>query len=29
MEGYAGDEFFWFLLNKMLEAHPDASAATQ
>ena len=27
MEGYAGDEFFWFLLNKMLDAHPDVTEA--
>ncbi|RLJ40904.1 hypothetical protein BCF46_3475 [Litoreibacter meonggei] len=25
LEGYAGDEFFWFLLGKMLDAHPDAT----
>ncbi len=25
MEGYAGDEFFWFLLGKMLDAHPSAT----
>lgn len=29
MEGYAGDEFFWFLLGKLLDAHPDAVEATQ
>ena len=28
MEGYAGDEFFWFLLGKMLGAHPDAAQAS-
>lgn len=26
MEGYAGDEFFWFILNQLLDAHPDATA---
>ncbi|MAU53509.1 MAG: hypothetical protein CMN17_14330 [Roseovarius sp.] len=26
IEGYAGDEFFWFLLTKLLDAHPDATA---
>lgn len=25
MEGYAGDQFFWFLLEKMLDEHPDAT----
>jgi len=25
IEGYAGDEFFWFLLNKMLDAHPNVA----
>lgn len=25
MEGYAGDQFFWFLLGKMLDEHPDAT----
>ncbi|WP_394197421.1 hypothetical protein [Litoreibacter albidus] len=25
LEGYAGDEFFWFLLGKMLDAHPEAT----
>lgn len=25
MEGYAGDEFFWFLLGQLLDAHPDAT----
>jgi thioredoxin-related protein len=29
MEGYAGDEFFWFLLSEMLEAHPVAEDASQ
>lgn len=29
MEGYAGDEFFWFLLSKMLDAHPQATQVTQ
>lgn len=29
MEGYAGDEFFWFLLAKMLDAHPKATEVTQ
>lgn len=23
IEGYAGDEFFWFLLGKLLDAHPE------
>jgi hypothetical protein len=23
MEGYAGDEFFWFLLDQLLDSHPD------
>jgi len=27
MEGYSGDEFFWFLLAQLLDAHPDATAA--
>jgi len=26
IEGYAGDEFFWFLLDQMLNAHPEATA---
>ncbi|MGI3210388.1 hypothetical protein ACROSR_04655 [Roseovarius tibetensis] len=26
MEGYAGDEFFWFILNQLLDAHPGATA---
>ena len=26
IEGYAGDQFFWFLLGQMLEAHPEATA---
>ncbi|KNX41764.1 hypothetical protein ROTO_17350 [Roseovarius tolerans] len=26
MEGYAGAEFFWFLLGQLLNAHPDATA---
>jgi hypothetical protein len=26
MEGYAGDEFFWFLLGQLLDAHPEATA---
>ena len=25
LEGYAGDEFFWFTLKKLLDAHPDAT----
>lgn len=25
MEGYNGDEFFWFLLGRLLDAHPDAT----
>lgn len=28
MEGYAGDQFFWFLLKQMLDAHPDATRIT-
>lgn len=27
IEGYAGDEFFWFLLAQLLDAHPDATKA--
>lgn len=27
IEGYAGDEFFWFLLKQLLDAHPDATKA--
>ncbi|MCF6443688.1 hypothetical protein L1065_02910 [Nereida sp. MMG024] len=23
LEGYAGDEFFWFLLGQLLDAHPE------
>jgi hypothetical protein len=26
IEGYAGDEFFWFVLTNLLDAHPDATA---
>lgn len=26
IEGYAGDEFFWFLLTQLLDAHPDSTA---
>lgn len=26
IEGYAGDQFFWFLLGQMLDAHPEATA---
>ncbi|WP_281858729.1 hypothetical protein [Litoreibacter halocynthiae] len=29
LEGYAGDQFFWFLLGKMLDAHPDATQVNQ
>ncbi|WP_299846713.1 hypothetical protein [uncultured Roseovarius sp.] len=25
LEGYAGDEFFWFLLDKLLKDHPEAT----
>lgn len=25
LEGYAGDEFFWFTLKKLLDAHPEAT----
>ncbi len=25
MEGYAGDEFFWFLLGQLLDANPEAT----
>ena len=27
MEGYAGDEFFWFVLGELLDAHPEATRA--
>ncbi|MFU8776175.1 MAG: hypothetical protein ACNA7M_00710 [Roseovarius sp.] len=27
IEGYGGDEFFWFLLSRLLDAHPDATQA--
>lgn len=27
IEGYGGDEFFWFLLSQLLDAHPDATKA--
>ena len=26
IEGYAGDEFFWFVLGQLLDAHPDATS---
>ncbi len=26
IEGYAGDEFFWFLLGQLLDAHPKATS---
>ncbi|MFU1479115.1 hypothetical protein ACM25N_15935 [Roseovarius sp. C7] len=26
IEGYAGDQFFWFLLDQMIDAHPMATA---
>ena len=26
IEGYAGDEFFWFVLGQLLDAHPEATA---
>ena len=26
IEGYAGDEFFWFLLTRLLDALPEATA---
>lgn len=29
IEGYAGDEFFWFLLATLLDKHPEATALTQ
>ncbi len=29
MEGYNGDEFFWFLLGRLLDAHDIAAAVTQ
>ena len=29
MEGYSGDEFFWFLLGQMLQAHPEPEEITQ
>ena len=25
IEGYAGEDFFWFLLAQLLESHPDAT----
>lgn len=28
LEGYAGDEFFWFLLGQMLDAHPAATTGS-
>ena len=28
LEGYAGDEFFWFLLGRMLDAHPAATTGS-
>lgn len=27
IEGYAGDEFFWFLLGSLLDRHPDLTIA--
>ncbi len=29
IEGYAGDEFFWFLLGRLLDAHPAQQSVTQ
>lgn len=29
IEGYAGDEFFWFHLSQMLDAHPHATEVTE
>lgn len=29
LEGYAGDEFFWFLLEKLLAEHPAAAPVSQ
>lgn len=29
IEGYAGDEFFWFLLGKLLDAEPQTGAVIQ
>lgn len=29
MEGYAGDQFFWFLLNKMLDENPEVTISGQ
>jgi hypothetical protein len=29
MEGYAGDQFFWFLLKQMLDAHGDVTQLPQ
>ncbi|MET4130411.1 hypothetical protein [Roseovarius sp. MBR-6] len=26
IEGYAGDEFFWFTLTRLLDQHPEATA---
>lgn len=29
MEGYAGDEFFWFLLGQLLDANPEATMSNK
>ena len=29
MEGYAGDEFFWFLLDQLLDSHPTETKAQE
>jgi thioredoxin-related protein len=29
IEGYAGDQFFWFLLKELLDAHPDRTMVMQ
>ena len=28
LEGYSGDQFFWFLLSKLLENNPDATGVS-
>jgi thioredoxin-related protein len=29
IEGYAGDQFFWFLVRELLDAHPQATTVIQ
>ena len=29
IEGYAGDQFFWFLLKELLDAHPESTMVMQ